>query len=154
MSAPDAWIVADPIPCPICGREACEDHLEPPRTSRRRETRPDRSRRKRSDSTEAGAAERFARLHGDTLRYDHRRSCWLLWHEHRWVMDNDGAVIRLALTFARDWQRTLIEIQDREKREAQFKAAIRLERRDSLQQHARAGSQPPSHHRCRGAMGR
>ena len=41
-------------------------------------------------------------------------------------------MIRLALTFARDWQRTLIEIQDREKREAQFKAAIRLERRDSL----------------------
>ena len=26
----DAWVVEDPIPCPICGREACEDHLPPP----------------------------------------------------------------------------------------------------------------------------
>jgi len=28
MSAPaDAWIVADPTVCPVCGRDACEDHL-------------------------------------------------------------------------------------------------------------------------------
>jgi putative DNA primase/helicase len=66
------------------------------------------------------------------VRYDHRRGAWLLWDAHRWVLDTDGAVVRLALTFARDWQRTLIEIQDREQREAQFKAAIRLERRDAL----------------------
>jgi len=133
VSAPDAWIVADPIPCQVCGREACEDHLEAPAprvTSPREQTRSLGADGERL--TEAGAAERFARLYGDTLRYDHRRSCWLLWHEHRWVIDTDGAVIRLALTFARDWQRTLIEIPDREQREAQFKAAIRLERRDAL----------------------
>src|SRR5262245_9140309 len=27
MSATDAWTVADPIGCSVCGREACEDHL-------------------------------------------------------------------------------------------------------------------------------
>ncbi len=27
MTPADAWIVADPCACPICGRDACEDHL-------------------------------------------------------------------------------------------------------------------------------
>ena len=61
VSAPDAWIVADPIPCPICGREACEDHLEAPApcvTSAREKTRSLGADGERL--TEAGAAERFA----------------------------------------------------------------------------------------------
>jgi len=28
--------------------------------------------------TEAGAAERFARLHGEQVRFDHRRNRWLV----------------------------------------------------------------------------
>jgi putative DNA primase/helicase len=82
--------------------------------------------------TEAGAAERFARLHGDDLRYDHQRGHWLLWDLHRWKRDADAAVTRLAIDFARDWQREAVEITDRDRREAVFKAAIRLERRDAL----------------------
>lgn len=27
--ASDAWVAEDPIPCPVCGRESCEDHLPP-----------------------------------------------------------------------------------------------------------------------------
>src|SRR2546430_15044583 len=33
VTSADAWIVADPIGCPVCGRDACEDHLPPPTTS-------------------------------------------------------------------------------------------------------------------------
>src|SRR5262245_2794079 len=83
--------------------------------------------------TEAGAAERFVRLHGDDVRYDHRRGRWLLWAGHRWTPDLDGAVSRLVLDFARRWQQDAItEIPNSAQREAVFKAACRLERRDGL----------------------
>ena len=82
--------------------------------------------------TEAGAAERFARLHGDDVRYDFRRGRWLLWNGQRWAPDPDGAVTRLALAFARAWQREAVQIDGREKREATIKAALKLERRDAL----------------------
>lgn len=43
MSAADAWVIADPTVCPVCGRDACEDHLpamhgygEPPQRGRSR----------------------------------------------------------------------------------------------------------------------
>lgn len=82
--------------------------------------------------TEAGAAERFARLHGDDVRFDHRRDRWLLWQGHRWLPDADAAMTRLALDFARDWQREALEIGDRERREKTITFAIRLERRDAM----------------------
>jgi putative DNA primase/helicase len=82
--------------------------------------------------TEAGAAERFARLHGADVRFDHRRSRWLLWEGHRWVPDADAAVIRLAIDFARAWQQEAITIPDLGYREAAIKLALRLERRDGL----------------------
>lgn len=82
--------------------------------------------------TDAGAAERFARLHGGEVRFDHRRQRWLLWQGHRWAPDADAAVTRLALDFARAWQRSALDLEDREKREATAKFALKLERRDSL----------------------
>lgn len=82
--------------------------------------------------TEAGAAERFARVYGDDLRYDHQRSHWLLWDQHRWKRDADAAVTRIAIDFARDWQREAVEIPDRDRRESVFRAALKLERRDAL----------------------
>jgi hypothetical protein len=66
--------------------------------------------------TEATAADRFARLHGEDVRFDHRRDRYLLWHRHHWIPDADAAVTRLALDFARDWQRAAVDIPDREKR--------------------------------------
>jgi putative DNA primase/helicase len=82
--------------------------------------------------TEAGAAERFARLHGDDLRFDHRRDQWLIWGPHRWRRDTNGAITRLGLEFSRRWQREALEIEDLQKREITLKAAIRLEKRDAL----------------------
>src|ERR1700730_13694254 len=82
--------------------------------------------------TEAGAAERFARLHGEAVRFDHRRQRWLLWQTNRWMPAADAAVTRVALEFARAWQRDAVELPDRDKREAAIKFAIRLERRDAM----------------------
>jgi putative DNA primase/helicase len=83
--------------------------------------------------TEAGAAERFVRRHGDDLRFDHRRQRMLLWSGTRWIPDADAEVTRRAHDFARDWQREAVEILDRDRREAVLKFAIRLERRDAIQ---------------------
>ena len=82
--------------------------------------------------TEAGTAERFARLHGGDVRYDHGRGRWLLWQGHRWAPDCDAAMTRLALDFARTWQRESVDLTDRDLRERTFRAAVRLERRDAL----------------------
>ncbi len=82
--------------------------------------------------TEAGAAERFARLHGDDLRYDHRRGRWLVWDAHRWVPDADAAVTRIALEFARTWQHEALDIEDTKTKTDTLKLAVSLERRDRL----------------------
>jgi putative DNA primase/helicase len=82
--------------------------------------------------TEAGAAERFCRLHGEDVRFDHQRQRWLLWRGHRWQPDEDEHIIRLGLEFARLWQRGALEIADLQRREATVKAAMRLERRPAL----------------------
>jgi len=55
-----------------------------------------------------------------------------MWRQHRWVLDADAAVIRLGLSSARKWQREAIEIADPEHRERVITFAIRLERRDAL----------------------
>jgi len=82
--------------------------------------------------TEAGAAERFARLHGEDLRYDHRRQRWLVWQGHRWVPDVDGAVTRIALEFVRRWQHAALDLSTLEQRQAAMKLALGLERRERL----------------------
>jgi putative DNA primase/helicase len=82
--------------------------------------------------TDAGAAERLCRLHGDDLRFDHRRSRWLLWQGHRWTPDLDAAVTRVAIKFAREWQKETVDIADLEQKGSVFKFAVRLERRDAL----------------------
>jgi putative DNA primase/helicase len=105
--------LVEPFPVPVAHRDERRAQLQDP-------------------PTEAGAAERFARLHGNAVRFDHQRNRWLLWAVHHWMPDADAAVIRLALDFARTWQREAIEIPDRDAREAVTKFALRLERRDSL----------------------
>lgn len=107
--------------CPDCGRENCEDH--PPPESPAEESH--------DHLTELGAAERFNRLHGTRVRYDHRRGRWLLWETHRWRPDADEAVARLAFTFARRWQREAVRLHSQE-RQAIVRFAFALERRGTL----------------------
>jgi putative DNA primase/helicase len=83
--------------------------------------------------TEAGAAERFGRLHQQDVRYDHRRARWLLWDSHRWVPDTDRAILRLGLAFARTWQREAMDVTDQRLREAMLMTTARLERGAALE---------------------
>ncbi|MGH9200981.1 MAG: DNA primase, partial [Vicinamibacterales bacterium] len=83
--------------------------------------------------SDAGAALRFAARHGADVRFDHRRRRWLLWREHRWKPDNDGAIMRLALNSARMWQKEAVDLPSSADRDAVLKFALRLERRDGLQ---------------------
>jgi putative DNA primase/helicase len=82
--------------------------------------------------SEAGAAMRFARLHGGQVRFDHRSDRWLLWDGQRYTPDADDGVTRLALEFTRDWQKDAVHLPYRDEREAALKFALRLEGRDAL----------------------
>ena len=82
--------------------------------------------------TEAGAAERFAELHADDVRYDHRRARWLHYTGHRWTPDPDKEITRLGVEFTRTWQRDALDVKDPELRKRTFNAAIKLEGRQHL----------------------
>lgn len=101
----------------ICGR------YSPPRAGNRTERFP---------RTDAGNAELFARLHGDRLRFDHRRRRWLLWAEHWWEPDRDAEVRRLAKETARHRYVAAASIQDRDEWEKEAKWAIASESRQRL----------------------
>lgn len=126
----DAWVTADPTTCPVCGRDACEDHLPP--TPDQAAAGSDRVTREHTILTEAGAAERLAARHADLLRYDHRRGRWLIWTASRWMPDADAQVQRLALAFVRQWQHDALDMPDRARREDSVKFTLSLERRDRL----------------------
>jgi putative DNA primase/helicase len=111
----------DVVACPECGRENCEEHLPPESVAEESQ----------DHLTELGAAERFVRLHGAKVRYDHRRARWLLWEGHRWRPDADEAVVRLAFRFARQWQREAVNVHSHNRQDV-VKFAFALERRHML----------------------
>lgn len=82
--------------------------------------------------TDTGNAELFAQLHGDRLRYDHRRKRWLLWASHWWEPDADAEVQRLARQTARYRYQTAASIADLKEREAEARWAIGSENRMRL----------------------
>lgn len=111
------------IACPVCGLENCEEHLPPESPAEEI----------RDHLTELGAAERFTRLYGQRIRYDHRRACWLLWEGHRWRPDADTAITRQAFACARLWQREAFDLKaSQETREKFVKFTFALERRHML----------------------
>jgi putative DNA primase/helicase len=46
--------------------------------------------------TDMGNAERFVRHHGRNVKYCHAWGKWLIWHGHRWQIDEKDEVIQLA----------------------------------------------------------
>ena len=71
--------------------------------------------------TDAGNAEAFALVCGDSVRFDHRRKRWLVWQAPRWVADEDGETERLAIAVAR--RRLAAAAENIEDAEARKKAA-------------------------------
>ncbi len=124
----NAWAdLPDECACPVCGSQSCEDpaHAAPPVQSLPSSVI--------DVPSESGAAIRFARLHGDQVRHDHRRGRWLIWRGHRWMPDVDAAITRLALSFARHWQKEAVHLAHYDERDSAVKFALRLERRDAMQ---------------------
>jgi putative DNA primase/helicase len=46
--------------------------------------------------TDLGNAKRFVGRHGENIRFVYEWRKWIIWNGHRWDVDNDGAVVRLA----------------------------------------------------------
>lgn len=82
--------------------------------------------------TDAGNAEHFAITYADKLRYDHRRSRWLEWHEHHWREDNTGQVMRLALKADRERYVSAFDVTDEKRKEALAKWLLQSEQRARL----------------------
>ncbi len=82
--------------------------------------------------TEAGAAESFVSARGDEVRYDHRRSRWLVWCGHRFVPDVDGAVTRVVLAHVREQQHRALDVADGAERQKQGEHWRKFDRRGPL----------------------
>lgn len=62
--------------------------------------------------TDLGNAEMFASVNSNDLRYDHSAKRWLIWRQHWWAADADGAVYRLAKSVARMRMQIAQQISD------------------------------------------
>lgn len=83
--------------------------------------------------TDAGNAEYFVSLYGDSLRYDHSRSRWLRWHEHYWKPDDNKGVTRLALKSVRRRYQEAAGIDDLDRRKDIAKWAIGSEQKSRIE---------------------
>jgi putative DNA primase/helicase len=83
--------------------------------------------------SDAGNGELFAHLHGDHVRYDHKRGRWLLWAQHWWQPDQDGAIRRMAKAAVRERLRHAVEVDDQKSREAEVKWSLGSESRSRLE---------------------
>lgn len=83
--------------------------------------------------THAGAAEAFCDRYGHLVRFDHTRDRWYIWHQHRWRMDEDEGVYRLALDHVRHWSHEVIEASDFSARKKWQDFTLRLEQRPQMQ---------------------
>jgi putative DNA primase/helicase len=83
--------------------------------------------------TDAGNAELFTQLYGDRVRFDRRRRRWLLWGEHHWRTDTDGAIYRMAVEAVRQRYHAATALEDQDERQRQARFAIGSENRQRLE---------------------
>ena len=79
--------------------------------------------------TESGDAETFAALHGDSVRYDHRRGRWLTFKGHSWKPQTDGEVDRLSLLVVRHRQKEAQSTENPDQKAARVLWALKGESR-------------------------
>lgn len=82
--------------------------------------------------TDSGNAEYFAARHRRDVRYDHRRARWLLWRQHRWQLDADAEIRRLAKAAMRQRFRDAATLEGSDARSRAAKSAIASESRSRL----------------------
>lgn len=82
--------------------------------------------------TDLGNAERFADMHGESLRYSHHREGWYVWWKGRWKLDDAGTPQFLAGETAHDMFRRACEMESLEARESAVKWAFRSQARPRI----------------------
>ncbi len=82
--------------------------------------------------SDTGNATMLVDEYGDTLRYDHKRKRWLRWGKHRWEINYDGHISRLAQKIARERYSRAAAIKDLGEREKEAKWAIASEHRAKI----------------------
>jgi hypothetical protein len=83
--------------------------------------------------TDSGNAEYFAARHGAQVRFDHRRSRWLLWRAHRWAPDEYAEIRRLSKQAMRQRLTDVAACENSEERTRLAKWAISSESRTRLE---------------------
>jgi putative DNA primase/helicase len=75
--------------------------------------------------TDLGNARRFVKRHGENIRFVPEWRTWLVWNEYRWVIDTDGAVMRLAKDTVEALYPDALQSASNGDRDALLKHAIR-----------------------------
>ena len=79
---------------------------------------------------DAGRALRFVDRFFDSrktdIRYVPEMKCWLIWQEHFWKVDNDGAIVRLAIDHSRELFAEAARMENLTQREVAGKEAIMM----------------------------
>lgn len=73
--------------------------------------------------TDSGNAELIAAIYGDTLRFDHRQSRWLIWDKNRrrWSQDQSCTIRTFALNAARRRRKLAAKITDKDEANREFR---------------------------------
>lgn len=96
--------------------------------------------------SDAGNAELFAARYGECVRFDHKRSRWLIWKENRnrWQVDNRQEVRHLAKKAARHRKKIAAGISDPNEATREFGWALQSENRNRVDAALElAKSEPP-----------
>lgn len=83
--------------------------------------------------TDSGNAERFAHQHRLIARYSHHWGQWIIYFCGRWVIDQNGAVFRLAKATNRTLHEEAAKLSDKADREAMWKYANISESRSKIE---------------------
>jgi putative DNA primase/helicase len=77
--------------------------------------------------TDMGNGYRFARQHKDTAKFCYKADKWYVWDALRWIEDNSGEAVRLAKATVKTVYTEAAFTEDKDKREAIGKHALRSE---------------------------
>lgn len=75
---------------------------------------------------DAGRAERFVDRHFAHIRFVPAWAKWLIWQDHYWRPDDDGAIMRLALDHHRQLLREAADVRDDRARADAVQAAMEM----------------------------
>src|SRR4051812_39638568 len=76
------------------------------------------------DANDAGRASRFIDDNHLMVRYVPKWKVWLIWGKHRWEVDEDGAITRLAIAHAKTLVGQAQELGDHKTWAAAVKSAL------------------------------